>query len=152
MPIPHIHEQIVTGEVIWNKVRAPVCVGDTGFDTRWARQCEVVRVGNRHYEGQVHGYQFTASGPRPNAYVSIAATAEGNNMMPRPYEVVKRREPRALHPNWAQERGPGRQLLRYFGRDQIVNFFEKVAEDRSRPSSTPCRRSGAAQPDTSPAL
>ena len=34
-------------------VRQPVCVGYTGFETKWARQFEVVRVGNRHYEGEI---------------------------------------------------------------------------------------------------
>ena len=34
----------------------PVCVGDTGFDTSWSRHCrhcEVFRIGDRDYEGQV---------------------------------------------------------------------------------------------------
>ena len=34
----------------------PVYVGDTGFDTSWSlhcRHCEVFRIGDRDYEGQV---------------------------------------------------------------------------------------------------
>ena len=46
-------EQIVAGEVTQNTVRAPVCVGNTGFCTWWTRQCEVLRVGDRQNEGQL---------------------------------------------------------------------------------------------------
>ena len=53
VPIPHIQEQIGAEETTQDFVSTPVCAGDTGFDTRWERQCEVLRVGDRHYEGQV---------------------------------------------------------------------------------------------------
>ena len=36
-------------EVTKNALSTPVCVGDTGFNTRRACQCEVVRVGDRQY-------------------------------------------------------------------------------------------------------
>ena len=49
----HAAEQIVAREVTQNTVCAPVCVGDTGFNTGWACQCEVLRVGDRQYEGQL---------------------------------------------------------------------------------------------------
>ena len=29
----------------------PLRVGDTGIDTLWSRHCEVIRIGDRHYEG-----------------------------------------------------------------------------------------------------
>ena len=53
VPIPHIKEQIVAKETTQDFVYTPFCAGDTGFDTRWERQCEVLRVGDRHYEGQL---------------------------------------------------------------------------------------------------
>ena len=31
----------------------PVCVGDTGFDTWWSHHCEVIRIGDRHFEGEI---------------------------------------------------------------------------------------------------
>lgn len=52
MPIPHTQEQIVAEETTQDFFSMPVCAGDTGFETRWARQCEVFRV-VRLYEGQV---------------------------------------------------------------------------------------------------
>ena len=67
----------------------------------------------------VLGCLFVASGPMASAHVSIAAAAGGNNMIPRPYEVVKRRGPGAQNKHW------------YFGRDQIDNSSGIVAEIRS---------------------
>ena len=43
----------VAREVTQNIVSTPVCAGDRDFATRWARQCEVLRVGDRHYEGEI---------------------------------------------------------------------------------------------------
>ena len=43
--ITTLEEQIVATEVTQDIVSTPVCAGDTGFDTRWARECEVLRVG-----------------------------------------------------------------------------------------------------------
>ena len=139
----------------------PVCVGYTGFNTRWACQCEVLRVVDRQYEGQlrvfnanenltisglISGYLFNASGPVASAYVSIAAPAGGKSTIPRPYEVVQRQEsggafqilgtgtrtPSTTSPEWWPR--SHRQFLRFCGRDQIVNFSGKVTEIRSRPS------------------
>jgi len=46
-------QQIVAEETTQNITSSAVCAGDTGFDTRWERQCEVLRVGDCHYEGQL---------------------------------------------------------------------------------------------------
>ena len=46
-------QQKVAEETTQDLVATPVCAGDTGFDTRWERQCEVLRVGDRHYEGHL---------------------------------------------------------------------------------------------------
>ena len=69
-----------------------------------------------------------------SACVSIAAAAGGNNMIPRPNVVVKRRWPRAPYKYLAQERGP------HSGRGQVVTFVFSVS------------KIGHDQPDTGPAL
>ena len=51
--ITTVEKQIVAREMTQNIVSTPVCAGDTGFDTRWARRCEVLRVGDRHNEGEI---------------------------------------------------------------------------------------------------
>ena len=57
------------------------------------------------------------------ASACVPAAATGcENMIPRPYGVVQRRGPGALFKYWAQERG------RHFGRDQIDNFSDVLAE------------------------
>ena len=48
-PTPAV-QQIVAEETTQNITSTPVCAGDTGIDTQWERQ----RVGDRHYEGQLH--------------------------------------------------------------------------------------------------
>ena len=53
VPIPHIQEEIVPEETTEDFVPTPVFAGDTSFDTRWERQGEVLRVGDRHHEGQL---------------------------------------------------------------------------------------------------
>ena len=46
-------QQIVAEEMTQDLVATPVRAGDMGFDTRWEQQCEVLRVGDRHSEGQL---------------------------------------------------------------------------------------------------
>ena len=46
-------QQIVAEETTQNITNTPVCAGDTGFDTWWERQSEVLRVGDRHHEGEI---------------------------------------------------------------------------------------------------
>ena len=50
--IHHTKKQIFAEETSQDFVSTPVCAGDTGFDTRWTRQCEVLRVGDRQNEGR----------------------------------------------------------------------------------------------------
>ena len=46
-------QQIIAEETTQDLVATPVCAGDIGSDTRWEQQCEVLRVGDWHYEGQL---------------------------------------------------------------------------------------------------
>ena len=66
-------EQIVAEETTQSVVSSPVCAGDTGFDTLWGRHCEVVRVGDRHCEGETY---------------SLLQARWQARMCPRPLEVT----------------------------------------------------------------
>ena len=89
--------------------------------------------------GQAHGFLSVASSLMASACVSAAATG-CKNMIPRPYRVVKRRGPEALYKYWGTGTRTSfwprsdRQLLQYFGRDQIDNFSGILAETRSTTS------------------
>ena len=51
-PTPAV-QQIVAEETTQDLVAAPVWAGDIGFDTRFEQHCEVLLVGDRHYDGQL---------------------------------------------------------------------------------------------------
>ena len=96
------------------------CLFDIGFDTWWEQQCEVLRVGDRHYEGQLRvlhshenpddfrsGVWIPTHCFQPNGKRVCTRRRTGcENMIPRPPGVVKRRGSGALYKYWAQERGP----------------------------------------------
>ena len=156
--ITTLEEQIVARKVTQDIVPTPGDTGDStpgghanaksfalAIATTKARSVSSMPVKTLTISGQVHGYLFSASGPMASAYVSIAAAAGGNNMNPRPYEVVKRHWPGAQNKYWhsnevlilAEIRSttspvfwprPDRQLLRYSSRDQIDNFSGIVVE------------------------
>ena len=90
--------------------------GDTGFDISSGRLCEVFRVGDRRYEGEMC---VLHAGENPDDFT---AAGGGKSTIPRPFGVVKRRGPWAPNKNWAQERGP------HSGRDQVVNFSYSLSE------------------------
>ena len=135
-PTPAVR-QIVAVETTQDLVATPVCAGDIGFDTRWEQQFEVLRVGDRHYEGQLrvlHSHEnpddfksgvwipFRCFQPNGKARVYPPPPLVRDDMIPRTHGVVQRRGPGALNKYWAQERG------NQFGRDQIDNFFDILAE------------------------
>ena len=83
-PLSHIRRTLDEFDIM-RQSSTPVRVGDKGFDSLWGRHCEVIRIGDRHYEGEIRvlyvdedptvgrpecGYPVVTSGPMASAHVS----------------------------------------------------------------------------------